>query len=78
MVEDEDCARLMRFWNNGIHFDFDAPIWIEQGGNNNHGCGGADVAEGLAVHASYRFPVFYMGKIHAGSDDVLKGCAGFC
>ena len=61
----------------GVQFDFDAPIWIEQGGDYEHGGGGTDVAEELAVDAAYGFPVFNVSEIHAGADYVLEGCAGF-
>ena len=63
-------------WNAGVGFDFDAPVWVEQGGDDDHGGGGADEAEELAVDAAGGLPVFGVGEVDAGAVDVLDGTAG--
>ncbi len=38
---------------------------------------GRIAGEEFAVNAADRFPVFDVGEIHAGADDVVERCAGF-
>jgi hypothetical protein len=62
--------------NTSVGFDFYTPIWVEEGGYDDHGGGGTDEAEEFAVYAAGGFPVFGMGEVHAGAVDVLDGAAG--
>jgi hypothetical protein len=62
-------------WNASVGFDFYSPIWVEQGGYDDHGGGGTDEAEELPVDAACGLPVFSVGEIHAGAVDVLDGTA---
>jgi hypothetical protein len=63
-------------WNASVRFDFYSPIWIEEGGYNDHSGGGTDEAEEPAVDAAGGLPVFGVGEIHSGAVDVLDGAAG--
>src|SRR5690242_18434288 len=63
-------------WNASVRFDFYSPVWIEKRGYDDHGGGGADEAEELAVNAASGLPVFAAGEVHAGAIDVLDGAAG--
>src|SRR5258708_38868896 len=62
-------------WNTSVGFDFYTPFWVEQGGDHDHGGGGTDEAEELAVDAAGGLPVFSVGEVHAGAVDVLDGAA---
>jgi hypothetical protein len=64
------------FGNAGIGFNLNAPIWVEQTGDDDHGGGGKDDAEEFAVDSAGRLPVFDVREIHAGAVDVLDGRAG--
>jgi hypothetical protein len=57
---------------DGFGFDLDAPLGVEQCGDD-HGGGGADVGEDFAVGAADLLPVFGAGEEDAGADDVLEG-----
>src|SRR5438270_6346164 len=63
-------------WNASVGFDFDAPVWVEEGGHNNHGGSGTNEPEEFAVNSSGGLPVFGPGEIHAGAVDVFDGAAG--
>src|SRR5258708_19816012 len=63
-------------WNTSVGFDFYTPFWVEQGGDHDHGGGGTDEAEELAVDAAGGLPVLSVGEVHAGAVDVLDGAAG--
>src|SRR5258707_14867722 len=63
-------------WNASVRFDFYSPFRIEEGGYYDHGGGGTDEAEELAVDAAGGLPVFGAGEVHAGAVDVLDGTAG--
>ena len=60
----------------GIGFDLDAPGGVEQGGDYDHGGGGADEREEFAVDPPGDFPVLGVGEIDACAVDVLDGAAG--
>src|ERR1700677_3929294 len=60
-------------WNASVRFDFNAPVWIEQGGDDDHGGGRADEAEELTVDAAGWLPVLGVGEVHAGAVDVFEG-----
>ena len=62
-------------WNASVGFDFYAPIWVEEGGYHDHGGGGTDGAEELAVDAAGGLPVLGVGEVHAGAVDVLDRTA---
>jgi len=62
--------------NASVGFDFYAPFGVEQRGDHDHGGGGTDEAEELAVDAAGRLPVCGVGEVHAGAVDVLDGTAG--
>src|SRR5260370_41953359 len=68
-----DCFVL---WNASVCFDFYSPVWIEEGGYHDHGGGGANQAEELAVDAAGGLPVFRAGEVHASAIDVFYGTAG--
>jgi hypothetical protein len=63
-------------WNASVGFDFYTPFGVEEGGYYDHGGGGTDEAEELAVDAAGGFPVFRASEIHASAIDVLDGTAG--
>jgi hypothetical protein len=52
-------------------FDFDAPLGIEQRGDN-HGRCGADLAEDFAVGAADGFPILLVGNEHTGAVHMLE------
>ena len=58
--------------DDGVHFDLDAPCGIQQVGDHDHGGGGTDIGEILAVHATHSFPVLDMGQLQAGADDIVE------
>jgi len=62
--------------NASVGFDFYTPSGVEEGGYNDHGGGGTDESEELAVDAAGGLPVFGVGEIHSGAVDVLDGTAG--
>src|SRR6185437_814000 len=61
---------------DGFGFDLDAPPGIEELFDDDHGGGGTDAGEDLAVGAADLLPVFGVGEIYAGADDVLEGGTG--
>ena len=61
--------------NPSVGFDFYTPFGVEEGGYDDHGGGGADEAEELAVDAAGGLPVFGVGEVHSGAIDVLDGAA---
>lgn len=62
-------------WNASVSFDFYAPFRVEQRGDNDHGGGGSDETEELAMDTTGDLPVFGVGEIHASAVDVLEGTA---
>ena len=67
-------ARVCRNVHLGKHcfgFDFDAPLGIEQRGDNHGGCG-ADLPEDFAVGAADGFPIFLVGNEHTGAVHMLQ------
>ena len=52
-------------------FDFDAPLGIEQRGDNHRGCG-ADLTEDFAVGTADRFPIFLVGNEYTGAVHMLE------
>ena len=69
-------SRRISLRDVGVGFDFYAPFGVEQRGDDDHGGGGADEAEELAVDAAGGLPVFGVGEVHAGAVDVFEGAAG--
>src|SRR5580704_15778953 len=63
-------------WDTSVGFDFYSPLWVEQGGDDDHGGCRADKAEELAVDATDGLPVFGVSQVHASAVDVLDGAAG--
>ena len=63
-------------WNPSVCFDFDSPVGVEECGYDDHGGGGTDKPEELAVDAAGGLPVFGAGEEHASAVDVLDGTAG--
>src|SRR5271165_139169 len=71
-------SRALTFsWNHGVKLNFDAPGWIEQFGDDNHGGRGTGGGEVFSVDAAYGLPVFDVSQVHAGADDVAECRAGF-
>src|SRR5438067_2060643 len=63
-------------WNASVRFYFDPPVRVEEGGYDDHGGGGTDDSEDLAVDVAGGLPVFSAGEVHAGAVDMLDGTAG--
>ena len=63
-------------WNASVGFDFYAPLWVKQSGDDNHGGRRTDEAEEPAVDAAGSLPVFGVGKIDPSAVDVFDGDAG--
>ena len=63
-------------WNTSVRFDFYAPVWVEEGRDDDHGGGRADEPEELAVDAAGGLPVFCASEVHSRAVDVFDGAAG--
>ena len=61
--------------NASVCFDFYSPVWIEEGGDHDHGGGGPNQAEELAVNATGGLPVFRASEVHTSAIDMLDGAA---
>lgn len=59
-----------------VGFDFDAPLGVEQSGDDHGGCG-QDISEDFTVSAADLFPILCSGEEHAGAVDVLVAGSGF-
>ena len=79
-----ECQRILqgsgRFYSgkDGFGLDLDAPLRVEELFDGDHGGGGADVGEDLAVGAADLLPVFGVGEVHARADDVLEARRRLC
>jgi len=63
------------FGDAGVGFDLDAPLGVEQCGDDDHSGGRPGERKKLAMYAAGCLPIFGVGEIHAGAVDVLNGAA---
>jgi len=61
----------------GVGFDFDQHVGVDQFADFDHGGGGHDSFEELAVGAAGFFPARDVGDEHSCADDVFERCSGF-
>ena len=59
-----------------LGFDLDQPARVEQGGHDDHGGGGPDGAEELAVHRTDGVGMLGRRHVHACAHDVVQRRAG--
>ena len=64
---------VLLLWEQCFSFDLDEPAWIEETCGDEHGAGGPDVGEHLAVRAPDFFPVVDVQEKRPRAHDVL-GC----
>jgi hypothetical protein len=67
--------RLDFLFDDGVGFDFDLGFRVDESGDFDDGCGGADFGEDFAVDFGDLFPFGDVNDVHAGAEYVLDFAA---